>query len=356
MNNCLSYQQLQDYSLQRLRGTERDLIYMHLSTCELCAGAVNGFAAQPFSSDELVAIHRRIDQKVNATAASPLTIAPFFIVLISLLSIAGVYMVADQIGEQRVDALVPLQQDSFPAMIKSEAPVTNIVSPPMPHKKVLSFFHKPRFRESLGKQPIPESLDPIKAIELPSTYAVVESAFTHLKLPTTSSDIIYIYDLKVADYSHLYFGKPAREESWNKNHVPVNRENKWAEKEEADLEMNNEPSDKVLKHGLFELSKQEYSEALGAFNTLLEKNQEDVNALFYSALCYHAIGQEEMAQQRLQHLRTNNDRSFAPEADWQLALVYLKRGDKQSAKELLHQIQSENGFYAKKAQEKLKGL
>jgi len=64
--NCLTFQQLQAYSAHTIEKAERQHLYMHISSCELCACAVNGFTAIPFGSDELVAIHRDIDSKVNA--------------------------------------------------------------------------------------------------------------------------------------------------------------------------------------------------------------------------------------------------------------------------------------------------
>lgn len=65
MNICLTYHQLQAYSVHTIDKAKRQHLYMHISSCELCASAVNGFTAISFESSELVAIQFDIDSKAD---------------------------------------------------------------------------------------------------------------------------------------------------------------------------------------------------------------------------------------------------------------------------------------------------
>ena len=100
-SNCLSFEQLQSYSLNRSDKEEHAHLYMHISTCELCACAVNGFTAISFTSADVDAIDHQIDMKTNAMHANPLTFAHVFIACVSVASIFGFYYFADSFSDNK---------------------------------------------------------------------------------------------------------------------------------------------------------------------------------------------------------------------------------------------------------------
>ena len=81
-----------------------------------------------------------------------------------------------------------------------------------------------------------------------------------------------------------------------------------------------------------------------------------MNAQFYSALTYYNLNAISKCEERLTDVLKNSDDCFYPEAQWFLALVTLKTGDKENAKAQLENIVKEKGFYSAKAKEKLKSL
>ncbi|MCC6837745.1 MAG: tetratricopeptide repeat protein, partial [Bacteroidia bacterium] len=75
-----------------------------------------------------------------------------------------------------------------------------------------------------------------------------------------------------------------------------------------------------------------------------------------SALSYYNIDRFDRASTKLEELLLSNNNAFYQEAKWYLSLSELKRGNKQKARDLFEQIITENGFYSKKAKEKMKAL
>jgi tetratricopeptide (TPR) repeat protein len=172
--------------------------------------------------------------------------------------------------------------------------------------------------------------------------------------PHFNPDAIYIYDLKVSDYNGLYIKKATFEPDFFKNHVAVTKENRSDEEVDLGIETSKISADRVLKDGLAGFTKQDFHKALSNFNLLLERNENDVNAQFYSALSYFNLNQQSKAIERFKQVLTNKNDTFYPEAEWYLALIEWKYGDKNQAKLQLEKIVSEKGFYAKRAKDKLK--
>ena len=352
--NCLTFEQLQSYSLNKSGKDEHAHLYMHISTCELCACAVNGFTAISFTSADVDAIHNQIDVKTNAMHANPLTFAHIFIACVSVASIFGFYYFVDSYSNNKSTKLVfenvkpvsiPFIEKIIPAVEVETIPVTEEIKIP---KNDLAVEKK-----IIEKIVIP--VEPIKSITpglIPVSFKTPEVLID----PNYNADIIYIYDLKVTNYNSLYLNyklKPFE----IKGHTPSYKENKESSSTvfEKDYEQTI-AAGKVLKTGLGYFNKGKYGKALGEFQLLLEANPNDVNSLFYSAVAYYQIGKYDRTIKNLEAVLKSPNNTFHPEAKWNLALSNLKIGEKGKAKQLLIEIANEKGFYSKRAGDKLKGL
>lgn len=351
ISNCLSFQELSAYSGNTISVKEKEKLYQHISHCDLCAGAVNGFGAIPFTLSDVVAIDHSIDVKVNTHASHSLTFAHAFIASISIASIFGFYFLSNSFGKiEPTSTIKPIAEiASTESGIKTEfiAPKEEIKSTNKKLKKAVQVIQQKIFERTIANV---EPLEPIQAEAIINDQVINKE----LLLPRYNSDVIYIYDLKVSDYTHLYFGYPKTE--LQPGGTPVYKEHK--ESIVSELEEQNEsiPVDQLLKKGLRHFNKGQYQKALSYFNELNAANTKDVNALFYAALSYYNIERFDKASVKLEELLQSNNNAFYQEAKWYLSLSELKRGNDQKAKELLEQIISENGFYSKKAKEKLKHL
>lgn len=353
ITNCLTYEQLQAYSTFKMNKVERSHLYMHISSCELCACAVNGFSATSFASDELVAIHREIDARTNATASDPLTLARVMIIAVSLLAIAGISVFCSYISNKSVRALTekhitpvnikPLKHETKTASEEEISSVTKTF------KKIVNVIEYEKFARNIT--PV-ERLEMIK----PEGISGLQKKENEMELlaPHFNPGAIYIYDLKVIDYNKLYFGHAPSDNLFKKN-IPAYREN---EKSTDDfiVEGKSVPADRILKQGLASFNKQEFKIAVRNFSMLLENNPEDVNAQFYLALSYYNLNNVSRSLGYLDKVLKNSNDAFYPEAQWYQALIYLKNGNRENARRILENIVSEKGFYFRRAQEKLKEL
>ena len=349
--NCLSYEQLRSYSLNKSEKDERAQLYMHISTCELCACAVNGFTAISFTSAEVDAIHHQIDVKTNAMHANPLTFVQVIIACVSVASIFGFYYFVNSFSENRsrtfvVENVKPVSHRVIEKIIPVVVP--GIIPAIKDQKKKVQIENK-------KSEKIIIPVDPIRNIT-PNLIPLGEKTKDVMVEPKYNSGIIYIYDLKVTNYNSLYFNYQTKPFEII-GYTPPNKENKESINEgfEKDIEQTI-AADKVLKSGLSYFNKGKYHKALSEFLLLLENNPKDVNSLFYSAVSYYQIGKYDHAIKNLEKVLKNPNNTFHPEAKWNLALSNFKIGEKGKAKQLLIEIVNEKGFYSKRAGEKLKGL
>lgn len=353
--DCLSYEQLVAYSSGTTDKPEKASLYRHIASCELCACAVNGFAAVPFTNDDLVAIHHEIDARSNATHANPLTFSRAMIIAVSILSIIGVYTFTNH-SSGSTSKMIPVNSKTLnkiyhetknppPAEIPFTEKANEKVSAPV--KKLSGVIHAVEV----------EQLAPLKVEHIPLPEEILNQPMaTAGYVYHFNSNVIYLYDLKVADYNNLYFN-PGLMRSDFRGGLSSDRENKDSPVNlmESDLQKSI-PANQVLKKGLELFSKGKYRKACAEFQLLIDVNPKDVNALFYQAVSAYQTGHYQTAINDLQALLKNENNVFHPEAKWNLALVQLKSGDKDSAKEILSEIVMEKGFYARKASDKLKGL
>lgn len=352
-NNCLSFEQLQSYSLNKSDKEEKAQLYMHISTCELCTCAVNGFTAISFTSADVDAIHNQIDVKTNAMHANPLTFAHAFLACISIASVFGFYYFVESFSDNKSPKLVyeSVQPVSIP-VIEKIIPAVEPEIIPVEETKI------PKNDLAVEKKVVEKIMipvEPIKSITPGLIPVPVKTPEVSID-PNYNADIIYIYDLKVTNYNSLYFNNKLKPFEI-KGHTPSFKENK--ESPNAVFEKDYEQTiaaDKVLKTGLGYFNKGKYGKALAEFQLLLEANPNDVNSLFYSAVAYYQIGKYDRTIKNLEAVLNSSNNVFHPEAKWNLALSNLKTGEKAKAKQLLIEIANEKGFYSKRASDKLKGL
>ena len=99
-----------------------------------------------------------------------------------------------------------------------------------------------------------------------------------------------------------------------------------------------------------------YTLALNEFDVILKAHPDEVNGLFYSGLSYYHLKQYTASKTKLNLVLKNKETEFNEEAKWYKASVLLGLKQTESAKKLLKEIIKSNGFYKKKAEEKLKKL
>jgi len=339
--NCLTYEQLERYCGNNISTAERNKIYNHIFTCELCSCAVNGFTTAPFSINELVAINQTIDKKAKVNS---LTFSQLIIAGVSIVSIIGFYLFVNSFDTKKT---IVLTKPAIVSTINKTEPIhqaiRNFPATAITHTQHIDISEKET------TVIIPELMKPIEIEEITSR----ENYYSKNNLRKTNNlSDFYLLNFKVVDYYKLYFSKAASQTQLIG--YPSFIENKETNFDSSDKdESHSVTAISVLEQSFKNMNAANYEKALMGFNILLRHNANDINALFYSGLAYYKLGNYEKAIEQFEkvigHLSTN----FMEESNWNLALCYLKSGRETESIILLKEIEQANGFYAQQAKEKL---
>jgi tetratricopeptide (TPR) repeat protein len=174
--------------------------------------------------------------------------------------------------------------------------------------------------------------------------------------------IAYIVNLKVVDYSAFYatkieiskFGKAYSDEFLEAKYETHTRRSE--DMADPDIITTYIPYTDYLEAAMKKFNLNKYSKALKDYRTILKFFPKDVNAHFYAGLCCFNIGKMTKAVEHFDRVMNSEINTFHEEAKWYKTLVYLKRGFDDKAKVLLEEIIIEDGFYAKRAEEKLRKM
>lgn len=158
----------------------------------------------------------------------------------------------------------------------------------------------------------------------------------------------YIQDFKVVDYRY-YRSRPISNP--NKDVLtgtPANSEISTNTAEESDniIEI---AYVNFLAKSLKYFGQNKFKDALNRFELILETYPDDVNALFYSALCHYNLNQFNLCEKRLIELKNSKFTNFSEEQEWYLLLTYYSLHKDQQFLELKKQIVEAGGFYSKQA-------
>lgn len=112
----------------------------------------------------------------------------------------------------------------------------------------------------------------------------------------------------------------------------------------------------LLAKGLEFYNEKKYAEALGLFNQVSEKNQPSV--VVYQAVCLLETDKAKQAAELLQTAISENGEGweYYQDAEWYLALAYIKAKQMKEAKVVFKQIVDNGRVYAEKAGEFLQRL
>lgn len=180
------------------------------------------------------------------------------------------------------------------------------------------------------------------------------------ELVTESVPLISLHGLISVNYTKIDKGYTVSKQKIVLNGVPASLESKESAAEEPSHEIvvQKVPYHTYLKDVQFYFSKNKFKKALKGYKEILKQHPSDLNAHFYSAICYYNINQ---SQKALEHLKVVNEHqydAFRQEGEWYtvLSLVDLKQYEK--AKEELQKVINRKDFYysqAIKLNEELKG-
>lgn len=173
------------------------------------------------------------------------------------------------------------------------------------------------------------------------------------KLKTLTAKEIYLSDLKLVDYRSYRSSPYIKTETLELTGVPANLEDAYSVTEESQWNEIDIPYIDYLRKSMDIFSKERYKQALSRFLKVLDTYPDDVNALFYSGLCYYNLNQPDMAVQQFHACLRSNYDNFYEESEWLLARSYEADGQHEKALSIYKLIVSKKGYYAAQAKKVL---
>lgn len=184
----------------------------------------------------------------------------------------------------------------------------------------------------------------------------LEESATKKIISNSQAKEIYLHDLKLVDY-RAYRSKPEiKAKSLVLSGVSADFEdegskNKASESEWKDIQI---PYYDYLNKTQLLFSQEKFKYALSRYVTILETYPDDVNALFYSGLCYYNLGEFTLANKNFGLCLNSKFNNFNEEAEWFMAQSYFSMGESQKARAILQLIIDKNGYYFNQAKKQLK--
>ncbi len=99
-----------------------------------------------------------------------------------------------------------------------------------------------------------------------------------------------------------------------------------------------------------------YVDAVSDFNIILEQFPKDANAIFYKALCFYELGENDKALYMFDKAISLSINTFHEEAMWYSGMIYKNKKQYAAAEQVLQEIVDDKGYYGVQAQKELDEL
>ena len=363
---CLSKDQLLGYSAESLGEAEQQHVERHIQGCEMCAMAAKGFtnAAPNLAMLTLLDndLHEMVDSKLPSSGT--FTIQHGLNVLLGgIIIIGGIYFFNMESETPIVNMLPVVETEAEePETIVKPPPVTAevkveevtkatevVLKPEASKAEEPVGSYEPRTRETMSYMPLLQ----VQASKLEK---LKEERSYRARISTNTK---YVLDLKTYDYERIYMRE--HEETWYNPNLGVSAE--YAHSTDITTYHNNPDSrtvwktyKSILESALADYKRSKFDKCLASLNLLLEDYPSDINGLFYKGLSLFYTKKYKKSIQYMTSVAADVNPTFDQEAEWFVALAYIKLGEREIARDHLNTIIEYDGFYKKEARKKLKEI
>ncbi|MCK5171657.1 MAG: tetratricopeptide repeat protein [Bacteroidales bacterium] len=114
--------------------------------------------------------------------------------------------------------------------------------------------------------------------------------------------------------------------------------------------------DRLLLNALERYEEKDYEQALILFEEVLKTRENDMAISLYSGISYMEEEKYQKATKSFNNIITDNDNLFIEQAEWYLAMCYLKTEKTDKAQNVLNEIIKEESYYKDQATKVLKDI
>lgn len=266
-----------------------------------------------------------------------------------MLVVTGIYFYTRQQDQPAQIAAVSIEKTDYilPDSVANLVEVPNNERITLDEIKVIKQPVKQatKAKESEKKEVVIEK-EQIEVNELP----VVKPAVTTetQTLQKIKAKEVYLNNLKLIDYRNYRKKPELTVESIQLSGVPADKEIKEEQLKKSAISSIEIPYYDYISKTTLLLDEGAYKKALARCNIILSHYPDDVNALFYSGICYYNLAEYNRAIEAFKLCMESKFNNFDEEAEWMLANSYQANGEKDKAKMLFQSIKEKGGFYSKK--------
>lgn len=367
--NGLPRERLEAYLEGKLSPAEQHEVEMHLQACGLSDAAMDGFEANPNALAGLDSLqsefHARLGTEQRAWWQKP----------------AARWGIAGLLGGAALLAYFSIEP-AEPKLAAAAAAVA-VETPVEPEPEVLeNFLQVEEEKDELLAEEIADPIEIEAEEELPTPIAeeveevVVEEApiedperveevvdrmdeqvleesdplEEYTELDEVNPYLKFINRYKIHDYSSEYDNELSEQAPRAGPGLSARFEDEQARRDEqAEWRTITHSYDDVLELGIAHLDAGKHRKALNKFQLILTTYPDNQNGLFYGGFCYHHMRNYGKAIRYFDQVLEESNTIFREEARWYKALALMKRGNWESAKALMLEIEQEGGFYAQAA-------
>jgi len=172
-------------------------------------------------------------------------------------------------------------------------------------------------------------------------------------LVSESVPLISLYGLINVNYSNIESQFKFKKTRVVLTGVPANLEDNGAIREEPSHELRTDfiSYEKYLGDIQYYFSRNKFKKSLKGYKEILKQHPTDINAHFYSAICYYNINQPEKALEHLDVVILHQYDTFRQEGEWYKAQVLYDLNREKEAETLLDKIIRRNDFYTEQAKD-----
>ena len=159
---------------------------------------------------------------------------------------------------------------------------------------------------------------------------------------------IYLYDLKITNYSLLYFNKNEHIKL-NSTGLSASYANKSFTQATSLKQESNFYLHEAIAEAMLYYNKRNYDQCINSLNTVSQFSRNDINCNFYYGMCYFNKKNFPKAKTYFEDCISHTNNTFLQEALYFKALCLIETGNSDEAKTLLKEIVEDGEFYSQKA-------
>lgn len=198
---------------------------------------------------------------------------------------------------------------------------------------------------------MPESIAPLhhnRALAI--DYKLPENELDSYYQLRSNHYFAYLGNFKVIDYRY------DKRLNLKNNIIPTNVNDSETYSKELFSETKQYTYVAFLEDALLKLENKEYENAIDDFNIILEQYPNDLNAIFYKAMCFYETNDNSKSINLFEIALDNRINVFHEDSKWYSSMILKEEKEYAAAEKVLEEIVMENGYYGVQAKQELDEL